>query len=134
MPQAIWWNKITIFCYQFLFFSFSAGTGTDTCPLPSGPNYRKFNSKCYYFESSVKSYNSAQSACSSRFGSHGGKLVEPSASTELYAYLYSTANSIGISGRIWIGIDDLYNNNGVFLYATTHQGRSKALDRLLGWI
>ena len=82
-----------------------------------------FNSQCYYFESSLNTYSNAQAACSSKFGSTGGKLAEPSATVELYAFLYDTATSTVNSGPYWIGIDDLQNDDGVFLYATTpHQG------------
>ena len=100
------------------FFSFS-----DVCPSGSDPNYRSFGSKCYYFESSLATYNDAQTACNSKIGT-GGKLAEPSASVELYAFLYSTASSIvNSSGPYWIGIDDLQNNDGVFRYASTLSGR-----------
>ena len=100
------------------FFSFS-----DVCPKSSDPNYRPFGSKCYYFESSLANYNDAQTACNSKIGT-GGKLAEPSASVELYAFLYSTASSIvNNSGPYWIGIDDLQNNDGVFRYASTLSGR-----------
>jgi hypothetical protein len=101
-----------------LFFSFS-----DVCPTSSDQNYKFFNSKCYYFESSLATYNNAQTACNSKFGTTGGKLAEPSASVELYAFLYSTASSIVNSGPYWIGIDDLQNNDGVFRYASTLLGR-----------
>ena len=97
---------------------------SDVCPTSSDTNYRLFNSKCYYFESSLDNYNNAQTACNSRFGATGGKLAEPSASVELYAFLYSTASSIvNNSGPYWIGIDDLQNNDGVFRYASTLSGR-----------
>ena len=106
-----------LFHYHF-FFSFS-----DVCPSSSDPNYRSFGSKCYYFESSPATYNDAQTACNSKIGT-GGKLAEPSASVELYAFLYSTASSIvNNSGPYWIGIDDLQNNDGVFRYASTLSGR-----------
>jgi len=91
----------------------------DVCPSSSDPNYRSFGSKCYYFESSPATYNDAQTACNSKIGT-GGKLAEPSASVELYAFLYLTASSIvNNSGPYWIGIDDLQNNDGVFRYAST---------------
>ena len=93
------------------------------CPTSSDTLYKMLNSKCYYFESSPDTYYNAQTACNSKFGSTGGKLAEPSASVELYAFLYSTATSLGISGQIWIGIDDLQNNDGVFRYASTLSGR-----------
>ena len=92
----------------------------EVCPTSSDPNYRPFNSKCYYFESSLATYNDAQTACNSI----GGKLAEPSPSVELYAFLYSTASSIvNNSGPYWIGIDDLRNHDGVFRYASTLSGR-----------
>ena len=84
---------------------------------------RCFNSKCYYFVSSLDTYNNAQTACNSKFGSTGGRLAEPSASAELYTFLYSTATSIVNSGPYWIGIDDLQNDDGVFRYASTLSGR-----------
>ena len=102
-----------------LFFSFS-----EVCPTSSDTNYRRFNSKCYYFESSPANYNDAQTACNSRFGTTGGKLAEPSASVELYAFLYLAAVSIvNTSGPYWIGIDDLQYNDGVFRYASDLSGR-----------
>ena len=82
-----------------------------------------FNSQCYYFESSKDTYNNAQAACSSKFGSTGGRLAEPSATTELYTFLYSTATSIVNSGPYWIGIDDLQYNDGVFRYPSDLSGR-----------
>ena len=107
-----------IFFIITFFFSFS-----DVCPSSSDPNYRSFGSKCYYFESSPATYNDAQTACNSKIGT-GGKLAEPSASVELYAFLYSTASSIvNNSGPYWIGIDDLRNHDGVFRYASTLSGR-----------
>ena len=106
--------------YYHFFFSFS-----EVCPTSSDPNYRTFNSKCYYFESSLATYSNAQTACTSKFGTtkYGGKLAEPSPSVELYAFLYSTASSIVNSGPYWIGIDDLQNDDGVFRYASTLSGR-----------
>ena len=104
--------------FLITFFSFS-----DVCPSSSDPNYRSFGSKCYYFESSLATYNDAQTACNSKIGTTGGKLAEPSASVELYAFLYSTASSIVNSGPYWIGIDDLQNDDGVFRYASTLSGR-----------
>ena len=107
------------FFFVINFFSFSDAV----CPTSSDTNYKSFNSKCYYFESSLKTYNNAQTACNSKFGSTGGKLAEPSASAELYTFLYSTATSIVNSGTYWIGIDDLQNDDGVFRYASTLSGR-----------
>ena len=105
-------------CQSFYYHFFS-----DVCPPSSDPNYRSFNSTCYYFESSLATYYDAQTACNSKSGTTGGKLAEPIASVELYAFLYSTASSIGNSGPHWIGIDDLQNNDGVFRYASTLLGR-----------
>ena len=124
-PHVLWWTHFLFpllnpwsFLLSLLFFSFS-----DVCPSGSDPNYRSFGSKCYYFESSLATYNDAQTACNSKIGT-GGKLAEPSASVELYAFLYSTASSIvNSSGPYWIGIDDLQNNDGVFRYASTLSGR-----------
>ena len=110
--------KVPIIFIITFFSSFS-----EVCPTSSDTNYRAFNSKCYYFESSPATYNDAQTACNSKIGT-GGKLAEPSASVELYAFLYSTASSIvNNSGPYWIGIDDLQNNDGVFRYASTLSGR-----------
>ena len=91
--------------------------------MSSDANYRSFNSTCYYFESSLATYDNAQTACNSKFGTTGGKLAEPIASVELYAFLYSTASSIVGFGPKWIGIDDLKNDDGVFRYASTLSGR-----------
>ena len=70
---------------------------------------RCFNSKCYYFVSSLDTYNNAQTACNSKCGTTGGKLAEASASEELYTFLFSIATSIN-SGPYCFGIDDLQYN------------------------
>ena len=81
------------------------------CPTYSNSNYRVLGLKCYFFESSKKTYQSAQSACNSRFGSSGEILAEPR-TTATYASIWSAAQSIVGAGVYWIRLDDLQYQDG----------------------
>ena len=71
------------------------------CPT-SKPNYRSIENRCYYFETTFKSYDDAKQNCNTKFPQ--GKLFEPKSSSS-NKKVHKVALSIKWAS-FWIGITD----------------------------
>ena len=80
------------------------------CPT-SKPNYRSIENRCYYFETTFKSYDDAKQNCNTKVPQ--GKLFEPKSSS-----INKKINKLALvlkSGHWWIGINDK-RNEGSWVY------------------
>ena len=84
------------------------------CPT-SKPNYRVIDNICYYFETTLKSYEDAKQNCKTKFPQ--GKLFEPKSSSS-NRKVHKVALSVKLASY-WTGINDkiiegswVYDSNG----------------------
>jgi len=84
---------------------------------PHANNYRLVKNKCYYFEKSTMTYQSAQRNCKSRIP-FKGRLFEPHTVSETKE-MYDLAKSVlGNSNHYWIGLDSFGRGSNGWQYAS----------------